>query len=291
MEFLSTTGITSTEAEHLCNIAAEEIKSERSELNNLTFLHENIEVLTDGTSAGAFKSKEGYSNINNISLILQNEAAITVLIAYLKEAIKFKQALLEDLTSTTLGFWIQERGYVMAPKPTIKNIINYEEEALKNLPTEERVKYLLLESKAAVLGKAIHKSGLISNAIDELNTYKKMEIKETEGKHLIRISRNAATATETIHKMFDDLQRQYRECNSELNRIKSTIKTEATKLELIDSAEYQKQYNQYQADYDTYQSKFKEWMLTKSAEIAKLKIVIPEQLISIYKSISKPVKI
>ena len=286
MEFFSSSGITSTEAKHLCNVAAEQIKNYRSELNNLTFLGENVEVLSDGTSTSKYVSKLGSTKINSISSILTSEAEITVLIAYLKEAIKMKDALLQNVENADLDSWMLEQGYTPLKEPTQK-LLDYERVAQERLPSDIRIKYLTLESSAAVLGKAIHKDGVVSHAVDELNTYKEIELKETQGNHLIKISKFPSTEPESIRKMFQDLQSQYRTYNSELNRIKSSIKTEATKLALVDSAEYRKQYDQYMAAREKYQAEFRDWTLTQCAEIAKLMITIPEQLTPIYKYICK----
>ena len=284
MEYFSTNGITSTSAQHYCNIAAELIKSLGSEIAHISFFNENVEVLTNGTSQNTYEVKKGYSNLSRIKDILLEQGDITTLIAYLKEAIKEKENRLAMVKSKLLNVWLKENNMEEPVRPLCSGK-DYEMLAIDELPDEERLRYFMLEAQAATIGKAIHKNGAVSSAIDELNSHEKIELTEIANE-LVKKVYTPCNNKDDVDKMFLDLQRAYRDLNSSLNAIKAKVKVRAYEMAMQDSSKYQKDLENYRVITNKLQSQFDSWAIAESSKIANLKIAIPSGLKAVYDFVS-----
>ena len=294
LSFFGDTGISSTSANHIANLAKEHVRKLHQKLNSISFVDEEISLLTDGSK---FVSKTGmnYEQLNTIAGMISSIAEANSLIAFLREAIKEKERRFK-----------QAREYVDAEiydelTSTLSEVRDSRPERLK-YPTEEDIKmewtvgeqerYLSLEAEAAIIGKMIHEDGPLSVA--------RMELSEK----LLAPNRVCANGRDTIiysyrpsadltvadvDDLYDSLQAKHRSVQAELNGMKKRIEDTILERKMaIDNAyneamrEYHNKERECQIALDAFQRDMEKKRDELAKEVQNLKIVIPNRLKPMY---------
>jgi hypothetical protein len=204
--------------------------------------------------------------------------------AWIREAIKAKEAEIKDVTERGFDDWLQENGFslerpVLADKST-------EDDIMEELNIRERNEYLQLVATAATIGKYIHPDGVYSRAREELhNRTMKPYSTEGTGKETLIYSYVPSIDQQKVDDLFFELQKWHRTNEQQLNRIKYEIKRKLGKKAIEQSRKYESECEAYHVKYQEYHSQFKTWQVEESARISLLKIVIPEDLQVIYDTI------
>ena len=280
-QFFSDKGITSSSANHLANIAKETAEQIKSELNNINFLKTTVSLLG---SKDPQLIKDGISNedLETIQDKLQVVIEANAFIAWVREAIKakddeitaIKSMSVESYYSDVLQLGVMD-SELMYPKE-IKD-----SDILANWNIKERNEYFSLEAEAAVIGKFIHPEGSYAKARKKLLNNNEKVVEKSDSYVLVYES----TPTVDVNKeeeVFFKLQKKHREVNAQLNKLKSRITNEKLALQVEENNKVVEHNSKIRDIRQKYTDLLNEYRTKETDRIAKLKIVIPNELINIY---------
>lgn len=279
--FFGESGLTSTSANHIANMAKEHVRLLEEELNSVEFV--NIEVGLIGSSEVS-SIQEGVDNnfLFSIEENLNKIAKAKSLIAWLREAIKARERLLREVDNTDYTQVCNE----IPEKPLIE-IPMTEDKYLSTLNVKERNRYYFLETMCSTIGKYIHPDGRFAEKRKELNTALKHRHKVSgSGRDSIIYSYSSSISVMDVEEKFFALQAKHREYQAELNSIKYKMEKAITDDTIQKRAVYEEALRKYNAEMSEITAKLVKWKGEESQRISSLKIVIPNDLQDIYQEIS-----
>lgn len=278
--------LTSTSANHIANLAKEYIQGVETQLNNICFF--NTEVALVGSVGGASTIQTGESSevLDSLQSLLEGVARAKSLIAWLREGIKAKANLMNGVHNISLEDWCKENGMVKPETPNYGHILT-EVEYYASLPIKERNRYYQLETEAAVLGKYIHPDGHLSNTRKELKDkiYHPHKV-DGEGRDALIYTYTPTVDIAEVDNVFFELQKKHREIQAQLNAMKYSCEQVINESTNKVNTEFMAASQKYQAELKDVLGAFKTWKDIKSQEYSKLKIIIPNSLLSIYNTIN-----
>lgn len=274
--FFGDNGLTSTSANHIANLAKEKISQLEEQLNRISFLQVTISLI-GSSEKSVIESGITEEELNSIPDKIKEIAECKSLIAWLREAIKAK----EELYNTERK---REPEYDLV-RPTKDHVLT-EYEYYESLPINERNRYYSLEAKAATIGKIIHPKGSYSTARKELdkrlvtpNTYEGSGRDTTIYGYLPTVDRNK------VETIFFDLQNTQRNLQAELNSMKFACEQAIKESQRESDAKYYNELRDYNSKLEQIDAEFQKQKNENLAAIDKLKIVIPDSLMSIFNTI------
>lgn len=277
INYFSNTGITATSANHIANMAKEYYESLQTELSSIRFYNTEVELLTAGkkvlTSNGLTKIDRIESNIKQIS-------ECKALIAYLREAIKNKEQLALEADNAHPEEIVFPKAPIYPNKKTTSDIMD-------TWPLDKISRYYRLQTFAATYGEIVHPKGFLSlarkNLLDKINNPTSVDL---NGSETIISTFTPTISLQEEEDMFFSIQKSYRAYQAEFNGMKTEL--DQSVREINDSL-----LNQYTVEYQAYQDENKlatealfKWREDEKRRIEKLKIVIPDNLKSIYEIIN-----
>ena len=283
--FFGESGITSTSATYLCNIARELLKDIESSLNSISFITEEVTLFG---SENKIRTKEGYnlSELSDLDSKLTKAAQLKAFIAWMSEGIKAKDVESERLKEYTLSDFTKDfPEYIVQRSENSTLDINY---GLGKLSISERVKYLFSEALTSSIGKYIHNNGALRKAYSELLNvaHNKVNI-TTEAKDSIVVVTNKIPSVDTkeVEKIMLKYQDLRRENEKVLNSLKSKVKDYDHEYQMYLNLEQKVDVESYKEDMEIVRSKYNEYVLNKRSEIENFKIIIPDELRDIYNTL------
>lgn len=283
--FFGESGITSTSATYLCNIARELLKDIESSLNNISFITEEVTLFG---SENKIRTKEGYnlSELSDLDSKLIKAAQLKAFIAWMSEGIKAKDVESERLMGYTLSNFIKDfPEYVVQRSENSTLDIDY---GLGKLSISERVKYLFSEALTSSIGKYIHNNGALRKAYSELLNiaHNKVNI-TTEAKDSIVVVTNKIPSVDTkeVEKIMLKYQDLRRENEKVLNSLKSKVKDYDHEHQMCINLKQKVDVESYKENMEIVRSKYNEYVLNKRSEIENFKIIIPDELRDIYNTL------
>lgn len=275
-KFFGSEGLTMTSANHLANIAKEYVANYQAAINNISFVNEAVSV----NGAEPIVTKIGINNPESIEDTLLKIAKFNSFIAYIREAIKAKNNLMEEIVS--VNTWLKENHPEVVDFEFDHKEIDFND-AFAELSIKEQAEYFKLDAICATIGKAIHPNGAYHNA--RANMYDAManpaKVSDT------KITTYAPVAKgEDVDKVFFDLQKKHRESEARLNAMKHSLEK---KVEDFNKAAAEEENAKYDAYTQERQKRINEYNLfakEERARIAALKIVIPNDLKETYDFLS-----
>ena len=284
--FFGENGLTNTSANHVANKIKEYIRNEETAIGNISFLTQDVELLINDSKK---RVRTGLcdGDVNNITETLKFIGDCKGLAAWLREAIKAKEAASKEVDNMSLAEWAEQNSLVVPQIPTREPVMT-EDDAISEMPVNERVKYYTIEAKAATIGKAIHNGGAFAEARKEAQKSQSKPIDIIgEGRDAMVYTYTLSAAKETIDNEFMNLVNMHRELQAELNKIKYAIETKVKESEAASNEKYTKDYTAYQTNMQDITNKWTEWRHLEKMRIQNIKIVIPDSLKKIYDIISK----
>lgn len=278
-------GITSTEGNHLCNIAKELQQAAINRLNSVKFFDTTISVI--GSNERQLMSS-GNTSLDFIEEDLQLVASLNAFCAWVREAIKEKEEQQSDVKKLTFDEWA-ERLFIelpTSPKHPSKPFTITEQSILDSWNIDKRNKYLELEAFASTIGKYIHPNGEYSCARERAhNAINKPISKEGSGRDTVLYHTTPSINIENVDNLYMFLQSKHREYEKQLNMMKAEIKESVTKLTVENNQHYENLLEIYRKEYSDYNSKLLElrsqyntWITKTLENISKYKIAIPNNL-------------
>lgn len=285
LTFFATTGLTSTSANHIANLAKEYVQAQSQELENVEFFNSYLTIIGSDKQQ---RVQRGWDKqqIEGIAERLRKISLANSLIAWLREAIKTRAQMLSDISNMSIEEYCKKHEKTLPAKPELAHSLT-REEYLATLSIKDRARILSLEAKAAAFGKFIHPDGHLSDA---RKAYMKIMCQEAEidgnGRDTLLYRHEPSVELSDLESCFFALQAEYRKAQAELNGYTHNIE------EALREDEEQKQgdFNIKKADYLAEMAKLeKEFIAHKDKEqrrIAQLKITIPNDLKGIYEIVS-----
>ena len=295
--FFGENGLTSTSANHYCNLAKEMARKVQNYLENVRFYNTDIRIIGEDTKTII---SEGINTeaFDDIEKSIQTIAKCNSLIAFFREAIKEKDRLAAEAKMWEDVDRRAELNNRMTKHLEIKperGVYMDAEAVIHTWSVGEQERFLSLQAEAAAYGKLIHEDGRLSRARrDLMNVQSNPNSVNENGRDTIIYTYTPTADVEDVDDLFFDLQNHYREVQAELNgmlkRIDDTIRGHALKVD------------------DEFRHNLVAWTNAKRAldseleviiadenierkkkadEVQKLKIVVPNRLKGIFEQLQK----
>ena len=283
--YFSNEGMTSTTANFYANIAKELQNAASERLNSVKFFKTSVAVIGSNEKQ---VMEEGNTSVDFIHKDLQTLSEMNAFCAWIREAIKEKEAQQTAINKYSLETWasMSRIELPIAPEYPHDPKIPTETDVINSWDINKRNKYLRLEAFAATLGKYIHPEGAYSKARKKAHTALNNPItKEGTGRDMILYYTEPSVDIELVDDVFMKLQEQYRGYEQELNQMKAEIKDtinnltrEAYDIHEKECDKYYELARNYQASWSDLRAKFTTWRTNELERISKLKITIPSAL-------------
>lgn len=282
--FLGSEGITSTSANHVANMAKEYILSLEEFVANMSFKDTTIELLATN-AVRPYLTGSTQSDINTLEEVIYQIASAKTLIAWLREGIKAKESLLEEINNLNVIDWCKQEGKEW---PATPSSTNYEvEDELAKLTLEERYTYIRNQTMASTFGKLIHPAGHIAAARKDLQDCIKNPVElKGEGSNTIIYTSSPSVPFDEVDKVFFKLQTIQRNYQATFNSLEYNLKAKVEAEKAKRSNEHMTQFNKCRLDREQLNAEFSQYHQSETKRISDLKIVVPESLMPIYKDIN-----
>jgi len=291
--FFGESGLTTTSANYVANLAKESYQELEKELEAIRFYDLDVELL-DGTNRKPLK--KGTTSVafqEKLETISQAKS----LIAWLREAIKAKERLIKKAENLTFDEIAKELNFELPKYPEreeeSKPITEDEYWATKNI--KERNRFYELQTECAVIGQFIHPRGTFATEREALlkainDPY---ELKGS-GRDGILYTKTPSVSIADVEKIFYELQNLHRSYQAELNKLKHECEvaiqdsvTQANKENTLKSERYAALYKEYSNKMEILKTKAEEYKAEKAREAYSLKIIIPDSLKPIFDKVYK----
>lgn len=235
--------------------------------------------------------------IDNLVEICQKDGQLYGLKAYLMEAIKAKNAVIDYLKTADLKDFLtgDEKFHAYDKEEDaypVRKIVN-EKTVLQKWNLEERAEYYLLEAQTAHLGKKIHPNGILDKIAQESFEgirYEREELNSGQGAtktHIAEvISVYTPTEAQTAFYSLHDLRREY---EKKLNWYKARLQNEMNAALMEEEKAFQVKLNEYtelqkkkREEDEILRSTLQSRRLALVREASDLKILLPNTLKEIY---------
>lgn len=278
--------LTMSSAAHLRDLAALSAREILSKMNNIHFTNKYVQLIAskeqNQTQIGC--TDEGCRLIPDaIHTVIQLQSFE----AWMNEAIQAKRNLFDELKSMTVQEYIKNILNEEVPvSPTLPHVMT-EDEYLAELNIKERNRYFELQTTVAAIGKLIHKDSPYDRAINELQDALVNPIKEIlNGRDtILHVSRKSLDEN-VVNEVFYKLQKEHREAQAALNGMKDQMDKAIKKSNIEATEAHMVAYEEYQAKMQKYSISLSQYKQQATADLEKLKIVIPQHLEGIYQELS-----
>ena len=288
-------GMTSTTANHYANIAKEMIKRTEKKLYGVKFYQTSISAI--GSSERQLMS-QGSSDISFIDDALREIAEANSFCAWVREAIKEKEAQQLAVNRKDLNEWLKEQGIEIKKEPEYPDdYVNISEQnVIDTWDISKRSKYLRLEAYASTIGNYIHPGKTVKNYNDARiamhNAINNPITKEGSGRDTILYYVETTVEPDIVDTQFLKMQDMHRSYEKELNAMKAELKETVNNTNQQRCDEYQVKIDAYYAEHREYnawknemRNKLNKWKVSETERLSKLKIVIPKGLKDIFQKV------
>jgi len=282
--FVGETGITDTKASRIADYSKLAYTELETELQSLSFINEKVETI-NGQYAKDIKF--GATSLDDIPAKIERIGQLKTLNAWLREAVKAHQNLITEASRLTVNHYAKLNNIELPVYPTSEPVLT-EADVLATFDIKKRNRYYALEAHAATVGEFVHKDMAIDKARKKM--YDKMNnprMASGSGNDTLIYSYEPSVSKEDVEKLFYTLQQTQAKYQSELNSLKSEIKSRITNDTIDKQHAYDKAYAEASAMDNDIRNKFLVWRTEEQKRVAGLKIVIPNSLKDIYEEISQ----
>ena len=283
--FLAETGLSSSNANHISNIAKEIACELQNEINNIKFLNCKLSLLA-GSKTEIINIETEKDVFNKIPFLLKRIGELNSLIAWLREGIKAKEDEIKRIPSNHYDYCalIGKK----APSIGAKLPMATEEDVIGEMSIKDRNRYYTLEAMAAKIGSYIHPGEHFSKIRVELKNKLRNPVETIgQGSEMSVKKYDSSYSIEEVDKMFFDLQQQHRDLQAELNGMKYSINSEVTKRNLEIGNTNKQTALKYNNEIEDFEAEIDLFSKSETARIESLKIIIPNDLKEIYEFINK----
>ena len=288
-------GMTSTSAQHVSAMANVMVQDVKQHLMGLRLYEKSIRVIGDVEC----KVEEVNNTLPEISDGVKQICKANALIAWLREAVKEREQAQQYIQDMTLDRWMELQGIEKpaSPVPPMMPKINFQDYKTildTGLTVKEYNRFVELNSALAVYGEMIHDKGLLTRQKNELARILQnpTEVKESGRDTIITTYKVDVNVAVDIDKLYTELQSEYRKLQAEKNGIEAKFSNLAMDYQTRKMEEWKAAKSQYDRDLTRVnselvgiQTQMQEWKKQRLEELAALKIIIPNDLKALYKSL------
>ena len=288
-------GMTSTSAQHVSAMANVMVQDIKQHLMGLRLYEKSIRVIGDVEC----KVEEVNNTLPEISDGVKQICKANALIAWLREAVKEREQAQQYIQDMTLDKWMELQGIEKpaSPVPPMMPKINFQDYKTildTGLTVKEYNRFVELNSALAVYGEMIHDKGLLTRQKNELARIMQnpTEVKESGRDTIITTYKVDVNVSVDIDKLYTELQSEYRKLQAEKNGIEAKFSNLAMDYQTRKMEEWKAAKAQYDRDLTRVnselvgiQTQMQEWKKQRLEELAALKIIIPNDLKTLYKSL------
>ena len=288
-------GMTSTSAQHVSAMANVMVQDVKQHLMGLRLYEKSIRVIGDVEC----KVEEVNNTLPEISEGVKQICKANALIAWLREAVKEREQAQQYIQDMTLDKWMELQGIEKpaSPVPPMMPKINFQDYKTiidTGLSVKEYNRFVELNSALAVYGEMIHDKGLLTRQKNELARILQnpTEVKESGRDTIITTYKVDVNVAVDIDKIYTELQSDYRKLQAEKNGIEAKFSNLAMDYQTRKMEEWKAAKAQYDRDLTRVnselvgiQTQMQEWKKQRLEELAALKIIIPNDLKALYKSL------
>ena len=288
-------GMTSTSAQHVSAMANVMVQDVKQHLMGLRLYEKSIRVIGDVEC----KVEEVNNTLPEISEGVKQICKANALIAWLREAVKEREQAQQYIQDMTLDKWmeLQDIEKPASPVPPMMPKINFQDYKTildTGLTVKEYNRFVELNSALAVYGEMIHDKGLLTRQKNELARILQnpTEVKESGRDTIITTYKVDVNVAVDIDKLYTELQSEYRKLQAEKNGIEAKFSNLAMDYQTRKMEEWKAAKSQYDRDLTRVnselvgiQTQMQEWKKQRLEELAALKIIIPNDLKALYKSL------
>jgi hypothetical protein len=282
--FLSDSGLTSTSAQHIKDMAGHLVDNAKSKLNSINFVTEDVTLIGSNTQHRLHTglNEEETQNISNLLLEVSQAQSLQ---AWLGEALKEKENIVAHVRNFTFDNYCTANN--IAFEYPCRPVRISQKDWLNSLNIKERNEYLHLQTLCAVFGTSIHPRGALDNARKMAYAAEKDPVTYVEnGGNTIFHHYSLSQSIENIEALFFELQNTHREYQARFNAMKHKYELEADAKFDAELKEWEKitlEIREEEKKHREEYLKYKEELMT---EARNLKIVIPNDLKDIYTKVS-----
>ena len=288
-------GMTSTSAQHVSAMANVMVQDVKQHLMGLRLYEKSIRVIGDVEC----KVEEVNNTLPEISDGVKQICKANALIAWLREAVKEREQAQQYIQDMTLDKWMELQGIEKptSPQPPMMPKINFQDYKTildTGLSVKEYNRFVELNSALAVYGEMIHDKGLLTRQKNELARIMQnpTEVKESGRDTIITTYKVDVNIGVDLDKLYTELQSDYRKLQAEKNGIEAKFSNLAMDYQTRKMEEWKAAKAQYDRDLTRVnselvgiQTQMQEWKKQRLEELAALKIIIPNDLKALYKSL------
>ncbi|MCH5239609.1 MAG: hypothetical protein J1F38_05255 [Muribaculaceae bacterium] len=275
-------GMTSTSANKLANLAKERNREDMLFIESVRFVNEEMSLLTSPAEKVLLLEgmKGDSADFSKIKEAMLRVARFNSFISWVREAIKAKDSMIGKVKLTSLTEWCKKNNIDLPKVPLNKVEEDLEENrAASKIGIEDMARYFINESKASVLGQAIHPEGSIARARKNLMEASiRHSYKEGEGKDMVITTLSPTADIKAVTDFYMSLQSDWRHAESLVNQSKNEWEQADSELRLELTNEYNKKMREHENLTARIKSDWEKWKLEEVRRIGKLKIRIPQTL-------------
>lgn len=278
--FFAENGITSTSANHLCNVAREYVANAKADISRIRFV--KISVSSLNADIQPIVLNDAVDDTAVIVESLDKIAKANAFVAYMQEAIKAKNAAFAEIERMPISTYYKEHDIELPDSPTRGDKKSFED-FFSELDIKAKAHYYALEAKAAIIGKTIHPGGSFHEARQQMfEAFASPAYIEGDKVY----HRNISVLKDDVEEVYFELQKKHRAIEAELNSIKNSIELKVKEHNAAVDAEYSKKYSEYATQVQSFTNDFTNWKNAELKRINKLKIAIPDSLKETYDFLS-----
>ena len=287
--YFSNEGMTSTTANYYANIAKEYQNAATERLNSVKFFNTSVAVI--GSNEKQLMSR-GVDSLEFIQEDLQLLASLNAFCAWVREAIKEKEAQSYAVNQLTMEDWAKQQGIQIPIAPICPKDpkLTSEKDVIDSWDINKRNKYLRLEAFAATLGKYIHVDGAYNKARKKAHQALNSPITSVgSGRDMVLYYTEESIDIAAVDGVFMTLQEQHRGYEKELNQMKAELKDTVSELVRKAWDQHQVALDHYQGELRAYgtaisalRAQFNTWRTNELERISKYKITIPDNLRKVF---------
>lgn len=304
--YFSKDGISSSQANHVCNLVKEHNKVVAAELDQAAAYSETMAY---GNQTIFLKNP---ATVDFAKLAVK-EGELYALSAWLREAIKARETLLTYYRNCPITVFAEFYSWPNGEAPAVprQNAVPVpvkatEADILETFSIKDLSEYWALEAKAAHIGKRIHKGGIIAQVREDLiaDKQKITSFQKVDDKSYVVTYAPLYSLNQT-NQVFNDLQKLHREYESRLNWYKARIQNGISELDAERQGKYKAELDKEAARYREEAKVYHDLMTgmqnsnialsaeneqkraLKLREISAWKIAIPDDLKSVYQQFAE----
>mgnify|MGYP002509599110 FL=1 len=293
--FTTEEGMTSTSAQHVSAMANVMVQDIKQHIMGLRLYEKSSRVIGD-----AEVTVETVNNtLPEIAESVKRICKANALIAWLREAVKEREQAQKYVSDMSLDDWMKKQGIEKpaSPEPPQMPRINFQDYKTildTGLSVKEYNRFVELNSALAVYGEMIHDKGLLTRQKNELARIMQnpTEVKESGRDTIITTYKVDVNIGVDLDKLYTELQSEYRKLQAEKNGIEAKFSNMAMAYQTRKMEEWKAAKSQYDRDLTRVnselvgiQTRMQEWKKQRLEELAALKIIIPNDLKALYKSL------